>query len=259
MNYMNSSSLELSLSTTSVKVLNMIATLFAIIFNTFAVILPLNNRSTREISDSLANYFTPAPYVFSIWSIIYIGWILFALYPFLKEAEGFTHKVNLWYFTNLFANGIWIVLWHYGEYLLSVFVMIYLLFSLIVLYQRLEIGSMDNSTENIIFKKFPVSIYFGWITVATIANMVAYLVSINVTFNDLDPIITVLVIAVGFIIGFLVVIRNTDYLYSLVFIWAYLGVFVAQSGNQDLVANSALLFLLLFVVTDLYMIYKSRS
>ncbi|MHC8520420.1 hypothetical protein ACPJHQ_03015 [Rossellomorea sp. H39__3] len=53
-------------------ILNILAFALVIVMNTLAVTLPLNNQSTGEISDRLDIMLTPAGYVFSIWSLIYL-------------------------------------------------------------------------------------------------------------------------------------------------------------------------------------------
>ena len=237
---------------------NILAFLIALSINILSNALPLNNKTAGQISDSLYNYFAPAGYVFAIWFVIYIGWLLFIYYiSFSKEGEIFLEKANIWLIVNLLLNGSWLIFWHYGEYLISVLTMLGIFFTLLILYERLEIGKKEFSRKNLIFIQIPISIYFGWITVATIANITSYLVSLNITFGDLDVYLTVSVIFVGTLITLLVLFLKHDFYFSLVPIWAFFGIYVKQSGNLPIYSMTvALTGLICAVIILLLIIYK---
>lgn len=229
---MNFEKLKIDLPRNILIPANILAFLIALGINILSNALPLNNKTAGQISDSLYNYFAPAGYVFAIWFVIYIGWLVFIYFiSFSKEGDFFLEKVNILLIVNLLLNGSWLIFWHFGEYLFSVLIMIGIFSSLLILYERLEIGKKDFSRRELLFIQIPISIYFGWITVATIANITSYLVSINVTFGDLDVYLTVLVIVIGTLITLLVLFLRQDFYFSLVPVWAFLGIFVKQSGN----------------------------
>ena len=164
---------------------NLTAVIITIIVNSLANILPIGGKLTGEISDSIPNLFAPAGLTFSIWGVIYILIILFSIYlvrdlfKIEKNTKPFLEKISFLFILASLANILWIFLWHYEEILLSLFAMILLFISLLLIYIRLNIGQEEISFRDKIFIHIPISVYLGWITLATIANLTAVLVIIG--------------------------------------------------------------------------------
>jgi hypothetical protein len=151
---------------------NLITVILALAVNVLASALPLNGQNTGEISDRFQVYFVPAGYVFSIWGIIYIGWIAFIIFQFLpsqKESPRLRRLGYLFALSNL-ANAAWLFCWHYNLFGLSVLVMLALLGLLIASYLRLNVN--HSFVQHVEY--WSVDVLFsvmGWITVATVANI----------------------------------------------------------------------------------------
>jgi hypothetical protein len=241
------------------QIANFIAVIITIIVNSLANILPLNNKFTGELSDAVPNLFVPAGLTFSIWGIIYLLLIMFAIYQirdiFKKEKTEmpFLNKISFLFILASLANIIWIFLWHYEQVILSLLAMIFLFFSLLFIYLRLNIGKSDVPLKEKLFVHVPFSVYIGWITVATIANVTAVLVKINWDgFGMSQQTWTMLVLIIATIITALILLTRKDYAYSAVIIWALIGIYLkrisddAIYGVQTQIANTALI--LIFVV-----------
>jgi len=219
---------------------NIVAAIMAIGVNALAVILPLNGKTTQELSDALPNLFVPAGITFSIWGIIYILWIVFAAYQardFFKKEEKempFLHKITFLFILSCIANSAWIFFWHYQYVGLSLLTMIVLLFSLLAIYIRLNIGrSVVTMTEKLCVH-VPFSVYLGWITVATIANVTAFLVSLHWDGWGIDPLIwTIVVISVGTLLTYLMLVLRKDLAFSLVILWAFLGIWLKRMAQPN--------------------------
>ncbi len=193
------------------QILNIFSFILMLIANMLAVILPLNNKSTAELSDAYPNLFVPAGITFSIWSIIYILLGVFSYYQakdLLKKEKGtlpFLEKISFFFIVSNIANFAWIFAWHYQLVALSLIIMIILFISLLMLYLRLGIGKIEVSKGENRFIHVPISVYIGWITIATIANVTAFLVSINWDgFGLPEEFWTILVISVAIIINLLI-------------------------------------------------------
>ncbi|HUT00699.1 MAG TPA: hypothetical protein VMY59_10315 [Candidatus Thermoplasmatota archaeon] len=243
---------------------NILAVMITILINALAVLLPLNNKTTQELSDALPNLFVPAGITFSIWSIIYILWVAFAVYQardLFKKVEiemPFMQQITVLFIMSSVANSTWIFLWHYEYIGLSVLMMIILLFSLLAIYLRLNIGRSNVTMTEKIFVHVPISVYLGWITVATIANVTAFLVFVKWDGLGISPVIwTILVISVGVLITLLMLALRKDIAYSLVVLWALLGIWIKQTSpgftNND-VATLALIAMVLISVGILVII-----
>jgi hypothetical protein len=227
---------------------NILAVIITILINSLAVVLPLNGKTTQELSDKLPNLFVPAGITFSIWSIIYILWIVFAIYQardFFKKEEidmPFLQQISVLFIVSSIANSAWIFLWHYEYVALSLLMMIILLLSLLALYIRLNIGRSIVSMVERLCVQVPFSVYLGWITVATIANVTAVLVSVHWDgFGISELNWTIIIIVVGTLLTILMLTLRKDIAFSLVVLWAFLGIWMKRmtQPNTTIDANIA--------------------
>jgi len=210
-----------------------LAILATIIVNVLANALPFNGLTTGEISDRFKVYFVPAGYVFSIWGVIYLGLIAFAIYQALPQQQQNPRLQRIGFLPVItaMANMAWIVLWHYEHFLWTVPVMLVLLASLILTYLRLDIGRTRPTVVERWSVDIPTSIYLGWITVATIANVTALLDFIHWNGLGIAPEIwTVIMLAVATLVAAVVSISRRDTAYLLVLVWAFVGIAVKTPG-----------------------------
>ena len=240
------------------QVLVVLAVIAVIAVNIIAVALPLNGLNTGEISDRFDIFFVPAGYVFSIWSLIYIGLIAYAIYqalPGQKENPRLRSMGYLFVFSCL-ANIIWLFLWHYEVFLFTLVAMLALLLSLIAIYLRLDIGRGQVSTGEKWFVHIPFSIYLGWISVATIANATQLLYYLGWSGWGISPEIwAVIMLAAGVIISAVMSLTRADIAYSLVLVWAYVGIAI-EHANTSIVANAAWIAAILILVILVIGVYR---
>ncbi len=206
-----------------IKIFALITYVAMVTVNFLANSLPINNRSTGAISDAYPNIFAPAGPAFSIWGLIYLLLGAYVVYQFVNKDEKIgklLEKINPLFIATSLANSAWIFAWHYDFIGLSVLVMATLLFLLIKIADKLR-AEQFSALEKL-FIRAPFSIYFGWITVASIANITVFLVSIGWNkFGIADFIWTVVIILVGALIGILRMRKDKNIAYGLVLVWAY--------------------------------------
>jgi translocator protein len=222
---------------------NVLAVIVTIAVNGLANALPINGQQTGEISDRFPVFFVPAGYVFSIWGLIYVGLIAFAIYQSLpaQRTNQRLQRVGYWFALSCLANTVWIFLWHYNLFPASLLVMLVVLASLIVVYRRLDIGRSEVSTAEKWAARVPFSIYLGWITVATVANATDVLYHLQWDGIGISPEIwAVLMIGAATIICLAVILTRRDVAYALVIIWALIGIAVKQGGRSQAVAAMAI-------------------
>lgn len=204
-----------------------------IVMNILANALPLNGQNTGEISDQFQVYFVPAGYVFSIWFIIYVGLIAYAVYQALPaQRENPRLRAIGWpvVFSSL-ANIAWLFFWHYNLFVLTMIAMLLLLSLLVVVYLRLGIGKQVVSRGMKWAVHIPFSVYLGWISVATIANASDLLYYLGWNGAPLTPEIwAVIMLAAALIITTLMLLTRRDIAYALVIVWAAIGIAVKQVG-----------------------------
>jgi hypothetical protein len=201
--------------------------------NLLANALPLNGLNTGEISDRFQVYFVPAGYVFSIWGVIYLGLIAYAVFQALPSQRENPRLRQTGYpvAASGLANMVWIFLWHYELFPLTLAAMLALLGLLIVIYLRLGTGMTRVQTAEKWTVRVPFSIYLGWITVATVANVTAVLDFLNWDGFGIAPEIWMLIVlaAVLAIVG-LVSLSRHDVAYAFVILWALIGIAVRHSA-----------------------------
>jgi hypothetical protein len=203
--------------------------LATIVINILANALPINGMNTGAISDSFHVYFVPAGYVFAIWGIIYIGLIAYAVYQALpsQKENPLLQATGWWVVLGGLANNAWIFLWHYLQFVGTLGAMLILLATLIAVYVRLGINRSKVSAGETWAVRVPFSIYLGWITVATIANVtdvLDYLKWNRFGISDATWMVVVLG-AVVLITGLMNFLRR-DIAYALVLLWALAGIAV---------------------------------
>lgn len=224
-----------------IPVINILAVIGTIVVNGLANALPFNGKGTGEISDQFNVFFVPAGYVFSIWGLIYLGLILFAVYQALPAQRDNPRlsQVGLLFVLSCLANIAWLFLWHYERFPLTLVAMFTLLISLIAIYLRLGIGRTAVSPGERWLVQIPFSVYLGWVSVATIANVTDVLDYIKWNGWGIGPEVwAIIMLVVGLALTVAMSLTRGDIAYALVVLWAYVGIAVKQAGTP-LVAVSA--------------------
>jgi len=217
------------------SILNLLGFLGTVIVNALANIIPINNITTGALSDLYPNLFVPAGLTFAIWGLIYVLLAIFVIYPLVPRVRrdpqkiGFVRKIGPLFFISSLANIGWIFAWHYQILPLSLALMLVLLGSLLAIYLRLNVGRSGAPRAERYLVHPAFSVYLGWITIATIANVTALLVDINWNALGLgEQFWAVAVIAVGIAIGLSVLFTRRDIFYSLVVDWALIGILLKR-------------------------------
>jgi len=223
------------------RLLVVVSVVATIVVNSLATTLPINGQTTAEISDSFDVFFVPAGYVFSIWGLIYLALVLYAVYQALpaQAHNPDLRRIGYLFVLSSLANIAWIFLWHYEVFPLTVVVMLILLGCLIAIYSILDIGRKQVSGGMRWLVHLTFSIYLGWITVATIANVTALLAYWNWSGWGIGPEAwTAIMLAVATTVGGLVSFSRGDIAYAAVLIWAFVGIAV-KHGDSSTVSTAA--------------------
>ena len=220
-----------------IKVLVAVTYLAMVAVNYLANVLPLNGRRTGDVSDSYPSLFTPAGVTFSIWGVIYLLLGLHVLHQLglfqggaQSEAEAvLLNRIGVLFAVSSLANTAWVFAWHYDVIWLSVVLIVTILVCLIVIAGMLRNANLTVRQRWLV--GVPFSVYFGWTTVATVANVTVLLVSLSWDgFGLSDPTWGAIMVVVAMAIGTATMLRNRDIAYGLVLIWAYLGILLRQSS-----------------------------
>jgi translocator protein len=211
-----------------------VAVVATIFVNGLANALPINGRQTGEISDMFPVYFVPAGYVFSIWGLIYLGLIVYAVFQALpaQRSNPRLRSIGTLFLVASAANIAWIFLWQYLYFGLTMVAMLILLGALVGIYLRLDIGRSNPPRSERWLVNLTFSIYLGWITVATIANATALLNYLNWNgFGISDQAWLVIMLAAALVIAALVAFTRRDVAYLLVLAWAFAGIAIKHAAT----------------------------
>ena len=237
--------------------------------NYLANALPLNGIQTGEVSDSYPNLFAPAGITFSIWGVIYALLAVHILYQWgLFHREGanrgaLLNRVGLLFGLSSLANTAWVFAWHYDQILISTLLIITILVLLSMIVGALRDAGLD--TREYWFIRLPFSVYVGWITVATVANITTWLVSIGFDgFGIAESIWAMVIIAIAAAIGIFKMLRNRDIAYGVVLIWAYIGIFIKHTsadgwaGRYPGVITTIVVCLVAFLVGE-FLVWRRKT
>jgi hypothetical protein len=222
-----------------VVVLNIVFFIAMLTVNGLADTVPIGGRLTAEVSDSLPNLFVPAGLTFAIWGLIYLLLLGFTIYQaraLFRADERFSARlgrIGVWFVLSCALNAGWIFAWHFLLIGLSLAIMLALLAVLIVLYVRLNAGREKLKLLEYLCLRLPFSVYLGWISVATIANVTALLVSLGWGGFGLPALFwAVLMIGVALALALVVLAARGDVAYSLIFAWAFLGIYIKRTASD---------------------------
>ncbi len=225
-------------SARTLRWLNIVAFVLMVIVNGLAGSTTLlGGKNTAVISDANPTLITPAGYVFAIWGVIYALLGVYAIYQAIYRGpeRSFQNQIGWLFVASSALNILWLFAWQFEYLTLSVIIMILLLATLILIYTRLDIGRAKVERTIRLAVHLPFSVYLGWITIATIANVSSTLVSLKWDGFGISPETwAVLIILIALIIAITVAVTRRDVAYELVIIWAFVGIYVSQSSNQTI-------------------------
>lgn len=256
------------------KVLVTVIYIVMIATNAAAILLPMNGMTTQEVSDSYPNLFAPAGLTFAIWSVIYLLLAGFVVYQWLKPAarsiiadQQISKKIRVLFVISSIFNSVWLVAWQYLQINLSVAIMLGLL--IVLIYINYLLANTNLTKLDYIFVRLPFSVYFGWITIATIANITAFLVDKNIAFLQNNQVFwTITILIVGLLIITATILYNRDVAYGLATIWAYYGILNKHQstdgwdGAYPAIITTVMICLVILVIVciyELFLLFKRKK
>lgn len=230
-----------------------------VILGTIAVIV-INYLSTKGViggitpeyvSNQYPTYVTPAGYAFSIWGLIYLGLILFTIYQAMPaQTENFA-KVRGFYLLSCAANFVWIWVWHNQMMVASVG-------AILVLWASLAAINFSLPKESSAIARVPFGIYFGWVTAASIVNIVVCFASFGIETSITTACV---LIAVAASLGVFFRLKLPNAAYGLAVTWAIVAIAVKHGGVTAIsfVSAIAVIILLIAVITPFLRLSEAKS
>lgn len=244
------------------RIIMIFSLILVLVVNFLANTLPINGVTTGEVSDQFPILFVPAGYVFSIWGLIYLALIGFAVYSITRRglANEKLDAITWWFVAANVSNAAWVFLWHYKLFLLTLIPIFGLLISLVGIYLKLNIGLEKRNLIEKFLVAAPFSIYLGWATVAVVANVSQALYSIGWRGEPLSmPFWTVLMLVIASALGVLMILMRKEVAYPLVLVWAFVGIWVKHGGTPSVAISALTLAIILAAMTLIKGILNLKS
>lgn len=206
---------------------------FALVMNSIGAALPLAGLSVGEVSRRYDTLFAPIDFTFGIWGLIYLGLTIYS-FAQLSENTPTIRAITPWFIASNLLNGSWIIVWRLELLWLSALILIGLLFCLYKINQVTTAQRQDLATT--FTTRVPFAIYFGWVTVATIANISSLLVQLGYQEGFLGLSAeswTIVILVVATLIGTATALVNSSPSYSLVLVWAYFGIYSRHTSPLE--------------------------
>jgi hypothetical protein len=253
------------MKTKTLQLANILALVITLLVNYLSNTGILNNTTIGEVSRDYQTLFTPAGYAFSIWGLIYLMLLGFVIYQGrglfgTAKNPGVVNKTGWWFVASCLANSMWVVMWIYGYTALSVVcIFLLLLFLLrIVMIHRMELW--DAPVRTIVFLWWPFVIYSGWVTVASIANISAWLEKIQWSGLGIpESTWTVLMIGIATAVNLLVTWKRNMREFALVGAWALIAIAVANTNDNPVVYYTAMVAAAVLLVSSFWHGWKHRT
>ncbi|MBB6327162.1 hypothetical protein FHS59_002790 [Algoriphagus iocasae] len=211
--------------------INMIVLVLIIFWNYWVGSKGLNGNTVSSLSSEYQNLFTPAGYAFSIWGIIFLSLFAQAIF-FISRAfnpakdSDFLSQVGPYLIMANIGNGLWLYMWLMENTGLSVVVMLGILTSLVIVILNTNMERWHAPRPIIFWLWWPIALYSGWIAVATIANISAYLAKIGWGTGESETTWTIVMIVVAVLLNlFMIVTRNLRE-FACVGVWALVAIAV---------------------------------
>jgi hypothetical protein len=231
-------------------------------------------NTVQELANSRAVLFLPANYVFGIWGLIYAALGAYLIYQALpaNRSSRVHSAVGPWFIVTSFANSLWLILFLNDWVAASTIAMLVLLAALIIIYLQLGIGRVTVSRAEYWAVHFAFSVYLGWITVATVANIATalYQAGFETSFLGITADVwTLVVMLVAAAVAAAMLLRHRDAAFAGVVVWALIGIFArpfttdvyTSLNNQNLllVNQAALVIGVLVLFGAFYTLFRSAA
>lgn len=230
----------------TLAILNLLSVVLVIAVNYSSQALRLNNTTIGEISQQYDNLFTPASYAFAIWGIIFLGLLAYGIFQvkrafFSTTPSEVISQIGYWFIGANVLNSVWVIAFVYDYTGISVLIMLGILFSLVKIILNTNMERWHAPKSTIAFVWWPICLYSGWIAVATIANIAAYLTKLGwdgVPFSEITW--TLIMIVIATLLNLAMIWKRNMREFAAVGVWSLFAIYSRHKDSVEIIAYTAL-------------------
>ena len=245
---------------------NGVALIITILINYLSNTGLFNGKTMATVSAAYQNLFTPAGYAFSIWGLIYLGMLGFvfyygrSLFKPVDDEDQTVLQIGWWFIISCIANSLWVLAWLYDFTFISVLLMVLLFISLLRIVVNTKMELHDAPLKKFIFLWWPFCIYSGWVSVALIANVAAYLTKTGWSgFGISETAWAMVMIAIAAVIHIFMIWNRNMREFALVAVWALIAIAVANQHENEIVFWSAIISAIIVFINISIHGYQNRK
>lgn len=242
--------------------INAILLILTLVVNAAGAFGLFNNLSQKDVSDMYPTLITPSPSTFSIWSVIYTLLIISIVVMIVKNKDEYytlaVEKISLLFWVSCGLNMVWIVSFSYN--LIGLSTLFIFAFLIIMVLITKQIGKIQSKKRWLLPVTF--GLYTGWLFIATVVNIAAWLVKIQWGgFGISAEIWSVIILLVAVVLTVGVLLDTKNAIFPMPIAWAYFGIYnalVASNSGVMLLRTVTLIGIVLLVGAAAIQFYKNR-
>jgi len=253
----------------NLAILNLVFFIVAFIVSQMSQFNLIGGNTMGDVSAKYESVFTPAGITFAIWGVIYIGLFAFTIYHLIQahkndlhaEANQVVQKIGYYFVANNLATTAWVFAWLYEYIALALVLMIIQLYTLIKIHIKLKIYDPQKSVASKLFTQVPLSLYFAWICIATIANASSFFVYINWDGGGINASAwaIILIVIATLLSVFIISFRQNPY-FGLVVLWALYGIHLKRTAIDEILYQDVIKTVwLCFAILSILVLFKIIS
>jgi len=226
----------------TLAILNLLFYVIAFTVSNLSQLKIFSGVTNKDISNKYDTVFTPAGLTFAIWGVIYLSLFAFTIRSLMQAYKHDLHsensqdvlKIGSLFIINNIATTFWVFAFTYEYILASVILIVIQLITLVIIFIRLSLFDNDKTFGNKLFTQFPLTIYFAWICVASIANISLYLVAVDWNGFGIEPNAWAIALIIFTVILsiFIIAIKRNPF-FGLVIIWALYGIILKRASVDE--------------------------
>ncbi|MFF2633431.1 tryptophan-rich sensory protein [Microbacterium sp. NPDC058021] len=171
---------------TSADIVRQVGVISAVTFMLIAAVIGVGAFGGTRVQDvqddalsATGSYLAPASQAFSIWSVIYVLMVAYAVWQALpsQRADARQRVLGWWIAATAVLNGLWLVAAQFTTLPLTVLVIVLLLVTLGWTF-HLAVQNPPRGVRQALFTDITVGLHLGWVALATVANSSAWLTQI---------------------------------------------------------------------------------